>query len=38
MPFDGSSEYWCEKLVFSISGYLEDAGYETEWRAVADKA
>ena len=29
MPFEGSSEYWCEKLTFSISGYLEDAGYET---------
>ena len=36
MPFEGSSEYWTEKLLFSLSGYLEDTGYETEWRAVAD--
>ena len=38
MPFEGSSEYWTEKLLYSLSGYLEDAGYETEWRTVADNA
>ena len=36
LPFKGSSEYWIEKLLYSLSGYLESAGYETEWRAVAD--
>ena len=38
MPFEGSSEYWTEKLLFSLSGYLEDAGYENEWMAEVDKA
>ena len=38
LPFEGSPDYWTEKLLYSISGYLENTGYETEWRAVADNA
>ena len=38
LPFEGSSEYWCEKLVYSFGGYLENAGYETEWMAEPGKA
>ena len=38
MPFAGSSEYWCEKLCYSLGGYLEDAGYEKEWDTESDNA
>ena len=38
LPFDDSSEYWCEKLVYSFGGYLENAGYENEWMAEPGKA
>ena len=38
MPFEGSSEYWCEKLCYSLGGYLEDAGYEKEWDKAGDDA
>ena len=38
LPFDGSSEYWCEKLVYSLGGYLKNAGYENEWMAEPGKA
>ena len=38
LPFDGNSEYWSEKLIYSFGGYLKNAGYETEWMAEVDKA
>ena len=38
LPFAGSPDCWTEKLLYSISGYLENAGYETEWRTVSDNA
>ena len=38
MPFEGSSEYWTEKLGYSLGGYLKNAGYENEWMAEVDKA
>ena len=38
LPFKGSSEYWIEKLLYSLSGYLESAGYETEWDTASDNA
>ena len=38
LPFEGSSEYWCEKLDNSLGGYLERAGYKNEWNAETDNA
>ena len=38
LPFEGSSEYWCEKLGNSFGGYLERAGYKNEWMTEVDKA
>ena len=38
LPFDGNSEYWTEKLGYSLSGYLENAGYEKEWDTEGDNA
>ena len=37
-PFDGSSQYWTEKLYNSIGGYLERAGYEDQWNDEIDNA
>ena len=38
LPFDGSSQYWTEKLLYSLGGYLKKAGYEKEWDAASDNA
>ena len=38
MPFDGSAQYWTEKLLNSFGGYLEKAGYEKEWDTASDNA
>ena len=38
LPFDGNSEYWTEKLDYSLSGYLENAGYGNEWDTEGDNA
>ena len=38
MPFEGSSEYWTEKLLYSLGNYLENAGYEKEWDKAGDDA
>ena len=38
LPFDGNSEYWTEKLGYSLSGYLENAGYGNEWDTEGDNA
>ena len=38
LPFDGNSEYWSEKLIYSLGGYLKYAGYENEWMAEVDNA
>ena len=38
LPFEGSSEYWTEKLLYSLGGYLKKAGYETEWDTESDNA
>ena len=38
LPCEGSSEYWLEKLINSLGGYLERAGYEQEWNAEVDDA
>ena len=38
IPFDGSTQYWLEKLNISIGGYLERAGYEEIWDQESDNA
>ena len=38
LPFEGSTQYWTEKLYNSIGGYLETVGYEQEWNDELDKA
>ncbi len=38
LPCDGGSEFWTEKLYNSIGGYLEKAGYGSEWDEEIDKA
>lgn len=37
LPWKEGAEFWNEKIMYSISGYLERAGYEKEWDEVADK-
>ena len=37
LPWVESAEFWTEKLMYSISGYLERSGYEDVWENVADK-
>jgi hypothetical protein len=37
LPWQESSEYWNEKLMYSFSGYLEKAGFENEWDEISDK-
>lgn len=34
--WDHGQEFLSEKLMYAISGYLEKAGYETEWDQVSD--
>ena len=38
LPFGDNSDYWTEKLIYSLGGYLKNAGYENEWMAEVDKA
>ena len=35
--FPEGAEYWNEKIMYSISGYLERLGYEDEWDRVTDE-
>lgn len=37
LPWPESAEFWNEKSMRSISGYLERAGYETVWEQVSDE-
>ena len=37
LPWEEGAEFWNEKIMNSISGYLERAGYEKEWDEVADR-
>jgi hypothetical protein len=34
--FVESNEFWNEKIMYSISGYLERIGYENIWENIAD--
>jgi hypothetical protein len=38
LPFDGSTEYWTEKLYNSLGGYMIRAGFAEEWDEEVDKA
>lgn len=38
LPCEGSAQYWTEKPYSSIGGYLERAGYETQWNEEIDRA
>ncbi len=37
LPWVEGAEFWNEKLMYSLSGYLERSGYESEWDEVSDK-
>ena len=37
LPWPEGAEFWNEKLMNSISGYLQRAGYENEWDCVVDE-
>lgn len=37
LPWEEGAEFWNEKIMNSISGYLERAGYEKEWDEVSDR-
>lgn len=36
LPWPEGGEFWSEKLMYSISGYLERAGFENEWEEISD--
>ncbi|QFR38866.1 hypothetical protein A9Q91_01385 [Candidatus Gracilibacteria bacterium 28_42_T64] len=36
-PWEGSAEFWEEKLMNSFSFYLEREGYEKEWDEVVNR-
>ncbi len=38
LPFEGSAEYWTEKLYNSLGGYMIQAGYGEEWNEEVDNA
>lgn len=37
LPWAEGAEFWNEKLMNSLSGYLERAGYEEQWDRVVDE-
>lgn len=37
LPWPENAEFWNEKTMRSISGYLERAGYEAIWERVSDE-
>jgi hypothetical protein len=37
LPWNERGEYWTEKIMYSISGYLERAGFLEEWEAISDE-
>lgn len=37
LPWPEGAEFWNEKLMTSLSGYLERAGYEAQWDQVVDE-
>jgi len=37
LPWSEGAEFWNEKIMNSVSGYLERSGYEKEWDEVLDR-
>lgn len=37
LPWPENAEFWNEKTMRSISGYLERAGYEAVWERISDE-
>lgn len=37
LPWPEGAEFWNEKIMNSLSGYLDRAGYENEWDSVVDQ-
>jgi len=37
LPWPEGAEFWNEKIMNTLSGYLERAGYESEWDSVVDE-
>ena len=37
LPWPESAEFWNEKIMNSISSYLESAGFEKEWDSIVDE-
>jgi len=37
LPWKEGAEFWNEKIMISLSGYLEKVGYENEWDGVVDE-
>ncbi len=38
LPCEGSAQFWTEKLLNSLSGYLNRAGYGASWDEAVDRA
>ncbi len=36
LPWPEGGEFWSDKLLYSISGCLERAGFENEWEEISD--
>jgi len=37
LPWPEGAEFWNEKIMNTLSGYLDRAGYEDEWDSVVDE-
>jgi len=37
LPWPEGAEFWNEKIMNTLSGYLERAGYEDEWDSVVNE-
>jgi len=37
LPWPEGAEFWNEKIMNTLSGYLERTGYESEWDSLVDE-
>jgi len=37
LPWSEGAEFWNEKIMNTLSSYLDRAGYESEWDSVVDE-
>jgi len=37
LPWPEGAEFWNEKIMNTLSGYIDRAGYESEWDSVVDE-